>query len=276
MDESLSNENVCVTCKSVLYGEYCHNCGEKVISDKDFTLKNLFEQAFDAIAHIDSKLLKSFACLIFKPGQLSLASVRGNRKTFMKPFQIFIITNMLFFIFLTNVDVFRIPSGWWISHPDYLGFSVSTRVNEIKTSKKITMAEFATLYDFKSNTLAKGFVIVLLPVISLIMAVLNIKKKLQIGKHLIFATHFFSFALFFILLWTELVRLIPSAVFSNLFWSLPILLILLTHLTISIKNFYNDKWLWSIAKGIIALVLIFVAIDLYRSGISILALNLIA
>jgi hypothetical protein len=183
---------------------------------------------------------------------------------------------MLFFIFLTNVDIFRIPSGWWLSHPDYLGYSVGKKVNEIKTSKKITMAEFATLYDFKSNTLAKGFVIFLLPVISLIMAILNTKKKLQIGKHLIFAIHFFSFMLFFIVLWTELMRLVPSAIFNNLFWSLPILLVLLTHLTISIKNFYKDKWLWSIAKGIIALVLIFVAIDFYRSGISILALNLIA
>ena len=258
----------------MLHGEYCHNCGEKVISNKDFALKTLLEQAIDSITHIDSKLFKSFSYLLTKPGQLSMAYTAGNRRPFMKPFQLFILTNMLFFIFLSNMDIFRKPANWWFNQTIDGGYQVKKRVNEIVVLKKSSIEEVSVLYDDKSNTLAKGFIIVVLPVISLIMAVLNIKKKLQVGKHLIFAVHFFSFTLFFIVLWSELMRLVPYT-FNNIQWGIPILLVLLIYLILSVKNFYHDKWPWAIVKSIVALGLIIITINFYRSGISILALNLI-
>jgi hypothetical protein len=274
MSKTSSKEKLCVSCNSYLKGEYCHNCGEKVVANKDFTFKKLFEQAFDSFTHIDSKLFKSFAYLLFKPGRLSSDYVIGKRKNFMKPFQIFILINILFFIFLSNVDVFRKPSSWWFKQSTNLGFSVKDRVHWIGKVKNIAVKEVMVLYDTESNKLAKGFVIILIPVISLIMALLNIKKKLQTGKHLIFSVHIFSFMLLFILVWSEFMRLMYY-LFDIYFWRLPIIIVLITYLTISIRNFYKDKWLWSVVKGLISFALIIISIAFYRSVISILALNLI-
>jgi hypothetical protein len=49
-----------VSCKSygtTFNGKYCNQCGEKVIEDKDFTLKYIFSQAFETITNLDSKVL---------------------------------------------------------------------------------------------------------------------------------------------------------------------------------------------------------------------------
>jgi hypothetical protein len=101
----------------------------------------------------------------------------------MKPFQIFVICNILFFIFFSEIDIFRTPSKWYFQD-NFNGVKVMEQVNEI-----------AILYDKKSSDLAKGLIILLIPFIGLINWLLNIKRKDAYGKHLIMAIHYFSFVL---------------------------------------------------------------------------------
>lgn len=78
--------NTCINCKSKLEGPYCHQCGEKIVTEKDFTIKKLLKQTVDVFTHLDSKIFLTLKFLLLKPGKLSEDYVEGLRKPFMKPF----------------------------------------------------------------------------------------------------------------------------------------------------------------------------------------------
>lgn len=91
------NSASCKNCNQPLIGKFCHNCGEKVVEKTDFSLKTLFHQLVDGLFNIDSKVYQTFIYLLFKPGKLTTNYLDGIRKPFMKPIQVFLISNVLFF-----------------------------------------------------------------------------------------------------------------------------------------------------------------------------------
>lgn len=264
--ESLS----CKSCGTTFNGKYCNECGEKVIEDKDFTLKYIFSQAFESITNLDSKFFQTFKLLIFRPGILSLKYIQGIRKPYMKPFQIFVICNLLFFIFLSEIDIFRTPSKWYF-RDNFDGVNVMEQVNRIAKSRDLTVNEVAILYDKKSADLAKGLIILLIPFIGLINWLLNIKRKYPYGKHLIMAIHYFSFILLIAVLWAEFISLVFNP--NKWFFIIPITSIMFFYYMFATKYFYKSSWISAILKSFTGFLLINICIQLYKVAINLLAMN---
>ena len=109
----LYNMNTCKNCSLTFEGKYCPACGEKVIENKDFSLTYIFGQAIGMITNLDSKLYNTLKLLFLCPGQLSLYNIQGIRVPYMNPIQIFLISNVIFFIFLSDIDIFSTPSIWF-------------------------------------------------------------------------------------------------------------------------------------------------------------------
>jgi len=270
------NRDICINCKTKLEGPYCHSCGEKSVTDKDFTIGKLLEQTVDVFTHLDSKLLNTLKYLLFKPGKLSVSYIEGLRKPFMKPFQIFILTNVLFFLLLSNVDIFKIPSSYFFKQQNIKGYNISNIVlrKTIETNK--TKNEIALLYDQKSATLAKTCLIIFIPLLSFAFALLFIRQKLQIGKHIVFSTHLFSFLLLMLVMWTELFNLLPKINLSTLYLNIiPSLLIWSIYFAIAIRRFYKVNWIYTIISTAISIAVIFLGIESYRFAISFYSLHTI-
>lgn len=257
----------CINCQADLQGEYCHLCGEKVVSPKDFSFVKLAEQTVDVFTHLDSKLYKTVKLLLIKPGQLSTHYVEGLRKPFMKPVQIFILVNVLFFILLSDVDIFRKPSGWWFEVTADMGLNIKSIAERKATELSKPINEIALLYEQKSKSIAKAFVIIFIPILGLIFSVLFIRKKMQIGKHLIFATHFFSFTLLVMVAWTELLRFLFTRL-ESIYFVFPIQFILSTYLIFAIRQFYKAGWIYTVIVALISLSLFNVFIEFYRTLVS--------
>ncbi len=265
------NNNKCVNCTTDLKGDYCYNCGEKVVSPKDFTLVKLAEQTVDVFTHLDSKLYSSVKSLLFKPGYLSVAYIEGIRKPFMKPFQIFVLTNILFFLLLSDEGVFKKQSYWWFETTD-MGYNIkSIAEHKAKESSK-TLKEVALLYDQKSGSVAKACLVILIPLLSFIYSILFFKKKMQIGKHLIFAIHCFSFMLIFMVVLGKLLNLFPFTRTNLPFVSL-FLLISTIYMIFSIRRFYSATWSYSIISAILGMATFMFCIEMYRSSVSLYSLN---
>lgn len=184
----------CKNCNSKFEGNFCNNCGEKVIKGGDFAFLKIVSQALDSITHLDSKLFKTVKLLLFYPGKLSKLYAEGIRIPFMKPFQIFIILNFIFFFLFSNDDIFRIPSYYFFQE-NYDGLKTLEKVRNISNETGLSETEIALLYDNKSSNLAKGLIVFLIPIIALIGKLFNGKQKMEFGKHLIFSVHFFTFIL---------------------------------------------------------------------------------
>src|SRR4051812_20920678 len=87
----------CPTCVQNVRSAFCPDCGERPLLPRDLTLRGLLDQVVQACANIDGPLLRSFRCLLTKPGELTMAYLRGERKPYALPLQLFLVANVIFF-----------------------------------------------------------------------------------------------------------------------------------------------------------------------------------
>lgn len=268
--QKMKNSLNCKNCNSKFEGNFCNQCGEKVLKDGDFAIMKILSQAFDTFTHIDSKLVKTLKLLIFYPGKLSKLNTEGIRVPYMKPFQIFVIINVLFFIIFSNDDLFRVPSHYFFKE-NYDGFKTLEKVRNISEAKGLSETEIASLYDSTSTNLAKGLLIFLIPLIALVGKLFNYKQKMEFGKHLIFSVHFFTFILSLFIISSLFLSLSSSAHFIKTILVL-IGLCVLIYSTVAQKTFYNNTSIFAIIKGICSTFLIAVMLSAYKMLISVLAI----
>lgn len=258
----------CKNCGNELKGAFCHNCGEKIIGENDFSMLSLIKLSFSTITNFDSKFFKTFTSLLFKPGHLTSEFILGKRKSYMQPFQVFVVANLFFFFFLTSSDVFRNPSQWFFEQP-----GIKKEVETLATVKNITRKEVALIYDNQSISLSKSAVLVIIPFIGIAMWLINPGKKYLFGKHLIFSTHLLSFLMIFMVLLSFVISILPFA--SKYLFQIPILLVMIFYLLLSQITFYKDSLIVASIKSVLCTAFILIIILLYREIISIVSFYLI-
>jgi hypothetical protein len=260
----------CKNCNTKFEGNFCSNCGEKVIKEGDFSVPKILSQGLDSFTHLDSKLFKTLKLILFYPGKLSKLNIEGIKVPYMKPFQIFIILNVIFFILFSNDDIFRVPSDYFFQE-SYEGIPILEKVRSISQETGLSESEIAILYDNKSINLMKLLLVLLIPIIALIGKLFNNKQKMEFGKHLIFAIHFLTFFLALFVIGGLFLGLTSSPPLKKMILIF-IGLSLFVHYSLSIKNFYTNSISVAFLKGIVATLLILVAISVYKLLISLLAL----
>ncbi|MDX1317415.1 MAG: DUF3667 domain-containing protein [Xanthomarina gelatinilytica] len=257
------NSASCKNCNQPLIGKFCHNCGEKVVEKTDFSLKTLFHQLVDGLFNIDSKVYQTFIYLLFKPGKLTTNYLDGIRKPFMKPIQVFLISNVLFFLLLTQADILRIPAKYYFNS----GRDLNIETKLLQTES--TQAELLQAYDGLSANLSKSIVIIIVPVLALVFWILFYKNHFLFGMHLIFAMHYLSFFFISCLLAISVVSLGNRAV------QVFIVLVNFIYLFFALKHVYKSKQAMVFFKALVIL-LAFVGITaLYREFISYLSYKLV-
>lgn len=251
----MKEEKLCISCHQTLKGRFCYDCGEKVVESKDFFLKTLLQQFLDGLTNFDSKFLKSFYYLLLKPGQLSLNYINGLRVPFMKPFQLFIVINILFFFFLGDADIFRIPAKWYFTDEISL---------DNKLSEAVTIDVFKQKYDSESLINSKLYIFILLPFFSLIFWLINWNKKINYGKHFIFSIHYLSF---FMLFCVSLV-ITPKTIWSPRSVQIVLFTVNFIYLFFAMKKFYKETNKLTFIKTFISVIICFLLIIKYRDLIS--------
>lgn len=247
----------CKNCKKPLAGVFCHYCGEKMVEKNDFSLRTLISQIVDGVFNIDSKIYRSFLYLLFKPGKLTTKYIEGIRKPFMKPIQLFLVANILFFLLLTQSDILRIPAKYF--------FNGTRDVNiELKMDKSgETAAEFMDRYDKTSKDVSKSAVIIIVPFIGLALWLINYNKDFLFGMHLIFAIHYVSF--FFLYCCLLAITVIK---FGNNVVQIFIVGINFIYVYFALRQVYKTTIMASILKSVLVSVVFFGITLLYRTAIS--------
>ena len=254
---------ICKNCGQTLQGTYCHQCGEKVVEPNDFSIKTLLGQFLDGIFNVDSKIFRTFKYLVLKPGQLTSKYVEGIRQPFMKPIQLFLVSNVLFFVLLTQADILRIPSAYYFN--DYQPEKLRDAIEKTGQSE----LEIRQDYDKISADLSKAAVIILVPLLALILLILQVRAKKLFGMHLIFSMHYVSF--FFLSFYLAI--LVHR--FGNKPVQIFIILINLIYLILATREFYRNSWLMSILKASLFFVSLIGLTLAYRALVSYISYQLL-
>jgi hypothetical protein len=247
--------------------KYCGRCGEKQVTDHDFTLSHFVEETIEGITHFDNKFIRTIRLLLFSPGVLGKKFQSGERVRYMKPMQLFIVCNLLYFILVAGNNIFTVSLDRYLA---LKGGLFDLQGLFFKKFDNADVPRLTLLFTEKMISQSKAFIILFIPFYAIASFLFFIKKKKPFGLHLVFATHFFCFLLLFFTLFRFIIEIpnnylfhIPAESFDT-FAATFNFIALIVYFAIAAKNFYQTKWFWSWFTGIMAAVLFVFLLQAYR------------
>lgn len=265
----------CPACGTPFKGKFCHHCGEKSVTAKDFAAGKYARLLVEHFSHLDFKLLRTLKLLITQPGFLSAAYVSGLHKMYLKPLQLFLAVNLVFFFLFGGNDVFapKVKFTYHSNMRDWSGQGVKQMTDDYAQRENISTEAAIIEIDRHIGDYTKGLLYAFVPLLGLVFYALFFRQNPYFLCHLIFATHWFAFMLIFImatgLVLAGIFRLHGLAILTTL------LALLIPHHMIAIRRFYGQSW-WILAvKTAIFMSVFSVLFFLYREFILFLTFRLI-
>jgi hypothetical protein len=87
----------CLNCGTRLTGQYCGQCGQRATS-RFISIFELLRDAFGDLFELDSRLWRTLAPLLVRPGLLTRDYLEGRRARYMPPFRMYLVLSLLFFV----------------------------------------------------------------------------------------------------------------------------------------------------------------------------------
>ena len=193
-------QTACPECGQLIPERFCTHCGEKRVEAKDYSLRHFLGEALNVIANLESPLARSFYALLCRPGLLTAEYLTGRRKRYLKPLQVFVLCNVIFFFAqpLTGFNTLTTPLR---VHLTALPHSRAVRdmVREAVERKGVTLEQYRASFDATIQSQARTLVILMVPLLACALLPLYWRRRRYFVEHLVFATHFYSIFLLFLL-----------------------------------------------------------------------------
>ncbi len=186
----------CPTCNAVVTTPFCPRCGEAPVSPRDFTLRGLTERLIVAFTSVDTRTMRSAWCLLRHPGRLTLAWMKGVRKTYVAPITLFLLINVVFFAVqsLTGETVFSSSLDSHLHHQDWSDYA-EARVADKLAESDTTLADYAPVFDLAVVVNAKSLIILMTAPFALLLPLVFLRERRPFMTHVVFSLHLYSFLL---------------------------------------------------------------------------------
>jgi hypothetical protein len=189
-----SGPPVCPTCREALVATYCPACGERALRPADLTLRGLLHQVAQTITSIDGPLLRSARCLVTRPGVLTVAYLRGQRKPYTLPLPLFLAANVLFFAMqtITGAKLFSTPLRQHLEN-DIWGGVAQQLVSHRLAARQATLETYAPVFDQAVELNAKSLIVAMVLPFALLPALVFYRSRKPFAAHVVFSLHFYAF-----------------------------------------------------------------------------------
>ena len=259
----------CPTCGQQFIGSYCVACGEKRVSHHDFSTRHFIEESVEGVTHFDNKFFRSIRDLLLRPGLLTKNFEEGRKVKFMKPMQLFIVCNVLFFLLVGGTNLFAVQLNSYLGSAKDALFDTRSYFTQ-KFGTGADLPQLTAVFQEKMASQSKSFIILFIPFFALACALFFYRRRKPLALHLVFATHFFSFLLIFFTLFYLLFELpnkwlfhLSSASF-NTFGTFFNFTALVVYFTLAVRRYYRIKWWWAVITAISAGIIFILLLQAYR------------
>ncbi len=93
---------VCKNCDNKFSGKFCSNCGQSV-KELERPIRFMIADFMGTIITFDTRLIKTLATVLFKPGRLTLDYLAGKRARYMPPFRFYLFISFVMFLLMSVV-----------------------------------------------------------------------------------------------------------------------------------------------------------------------------
>ena len=220
-------------------------------------------------------MFRSFRLLFTCPGFLTAEYLRGCRKRYLHPFQVFLIANLIYFF----IQPF---SGWsglkgWLGVQTHMMFysGLASRLAAHRMAAKgLTEMQLNRAFDHMVDLQARSLVILLVPLFAMLLWLLEWRKRRYAGEHLAFSLHFTAFMLITVYVGifggsTVLVRLFADLGVRFRFSQQLVLgplsfLVVWCYLFLALRRVYRDSKGAAFLKALVFVVAIDYIVDVYQ------------
>lgn len=254
----------CLNCSAAINQNYCSNCGQRTDVINNKSVIEIVTQTISNFSFVDNRILRTLWFLLFKPGQMTVRYINGERKKFLNPVNVFLFVNVLFFL-TSPIKDYYLNLNDQISSQYYSEYSLELIKYRI-AEDNIDYSIYANRYDDATPKLSKVFILLNIPIIAFWLFPLIRRKRKYFYDSLILAFHFFSlFLLFSIIL--NLVGSFVSQYFDDTgdtIYKLIMFLLLIFHCSVCMKNYMRYNIISSIGMGLYLLMGALIALGFYR------------
>jgi len=209
----------CLNCGNQLAGAHCHSCGQR----RTNPIVSLGESASELLGEFikfDSKLFSSVRLLLARPGGLTVEYVAGRRRRHVQPVKLYLIIN--FFCFLLT--------GWL----DPITFTQAELAGLLRPLKAPPAEPFLA----QLNSILAPMLLLVVPALAAALKLLYIRSRRFYAAHFIFAVHYLSFFMLF---------MIPGMFYEPLYYlfTLPAAAV---HMALALRRVYWQSWAKTMVK----------------------------
>jgi len=104
-----SERVLCANCGAPVTSRYCSECGQRV-EHAIHSVRHFILEVAEDLTHADSRLWRTMAALLFKPGFLTAEFLAGRRVRYLPPLRLYLVLSVLFF--LISGLLHEHPSAW--------------------------------------------------------------------------------------------------------------------------------------------------------------------
>jgi hypothetical protein len=186
----------CPTCQTSVSTPYCPTCGERPLRARELTFRGLVDQLIAAFISVDGRLIRSFRCLVGRPGFLTVAYLQGQRKPYVGPVPLFLIANALFFATesLTGGKVFTTSLDSHLHTQPWSG-AAALLVSHRLAAKQTTLDLYAPLFDHAVAVNARSLIVFMaLSFVAALATVFPSSRRPPV-THALFSLHLYAFLL---------------------------------------------------------------------------------
>ena len=190
----------CPECGEPIPERFCTRCGEKRVEARDYSLRHFLAEALNVIANLESPIPRSLFALVRRPGLLTAEYLAGRRKRYLKPLQLFVLCNVIFFFAqpLTGFNALTTPLDIHTSGTPYAQAARRMVLAEVER-RQVTPGEYGVRFDAVIQNQAKTLVILMVPLFACVLLALYWRRRRFFVEHVVFATHFYSLFLLLLL-----------------------------------------------------------------------------
>lgn len=118
-------------------------------------------------------------CLLFNPSEYASDYAQGKRKIYIKPLNLFLIINLVYFVF-SSYNTFKTNLDIQMNGLPYSGLVTDLIENKIEATA-LNLDEYREVYDQKTNEISKLIIIVLAPMFGVMLYLLFRRQQMYLS-----------------------------------------------------------------------------------------------